>query len=255
MLGATGCERIDRSDLGCSENPEHPAELVGWWRFEEGTGATVSDSSGCGNTATMKNGGWGPGKDGGGLLMDGGNDSILTVPLSESLRSAANAITVMAWTYRTDEYNVAVIAHQYPALFFGFHGPQFKWAFRTHLGRVSRLAKRIGFPRSSRADCYADPKHRADLDRWIHLAASYDGSRARLFVDGTEICSRPVVGAIRMSDSPLTLSGYLDGNGDIVDEISGTLDDVRIYNRALTDEEIRTIYLDSIASDATHPPD
>ena len=37
------------------------------------------------------------------------------------------------------------------------------------------------------------------------------------------------------------MSGYLDDSGRIIDEITGRLDDVRIYNRALSPTEIRSI--------------
>ena len=151
------------------------------------------------------------------------------------------------------------MAHAYPALFFGFHGAQFKWQIkeepdRTLLARavrkfgpVRRAARRLGLSFEYEASCYADPKYRAELDRWIHIAATYDGSTARLYADGIEICSRPNSGAIRVADSPFTISGYFDESGEIVDEITGKLDDVRIYNRALTEANIRDVYSKGMA--------
>jgi hypothetical protein len=44
-----------------------------------------------------------------------------------------------------------------------------------------------------------------------------------------------------MPDGPLTLAAYLDKQGAIVDEITGRVDDVRIYDRALSSDEIRAL--------------
>jgi hypothetical protein len=212
---------------GCDANHDAQAGLVAHWSFDEGAGDHASDASGHGNDATIQGGGWGDGHEGRALQMPGGNTGIVMVPLSDSLRSTADGITIMAWTYRTAQHNVAIVSHGYPALFFGFHGAQFKWQFTRANGRV--------------AACYADPKYVASSDRWIHVAATYNGWIARLYADGVEICSRWAWGPLAMPEAPFTMSGYLDDSGEIVDELTGRLDDVRIYARALSPNEIRKI--------------
>lgn len=202
-------------------------DLVAWWRFDEGVGPIAADASGHGNVATLQNGGWGAGRSGAALAMNGGDDGIVTASLSPSLRATADEITIMAWTYRTAEHNVAVVSHGYPELFFGFHGPQFKWQVHRANGRST--------------ECYADKKYVAGLNRWIHLAATYNGRSAKLYADGVEICSRWAWGSIAMPATPFTISGYLRKDGQIVDEITGRIDDVRIYARALSGEEIRAV--------------
>jgi hypothetical protein len=236
MLILTGCDRpsVDGSSQQLAKAAVYDAHLdsslVGYWKFDEGEGVTASDSSGNGNTATIVNGGWGNGKIGGALHMDGGNNSIVTVPLTDALRSTAESVTVMAWAYRTAPHNVDIIGHGYPALFLGFHGLQFKWQIKKTGGTM--------------ASCYADPKYRATLNQWFHLAGTYDGRTARLYVDGVQICSTwPWLSrSIEMPEVPFTISGYLGDSGEIVDEISGKIDDVRIYNRVLSADEVREIY-------------
>jgi Concanavalin A-like lectin/glucanases superfamily len=198
--------------------------LVGWWKLDETQGLSAADSSGNGNSGTVLNGDWGAGADGGALLLDGSGDSVVTVPLSDTLRATATGITVTALAFRTAEHNVALVAHGYPTLFFGFHGSQFKWQISLENGRG--------------ASCYADRKYRADLGRWYHIAATYNGWVARLYVDGEEICKDWTWGSIRMPDTPFTIGSYLDDHGKIVDEMSGMIDDVRIYDRALSAREI-----------------
>ena len=211
----------------CARPSDPSRHLVAWWKFDDAAGAVAADASGHANDGRIVAGAWGAGRSGGALEMPGGNTGIVIVPMSPSLRSTAHEITLMAWTYRTATHNVAIVSHGYPALFFGFHGAQFKWSFRRANGRMT--------------SCYADPSHAADLDRWIHVAATYDGWVARLYADGVEICRRWSFGDIDMPDAALTLSGYMDGSGHIVDEITGRLDDVQIYDAALTANQIREL--------------
>jgi hypothetical protein len=230
ILVLAGCDTSSTEGVSPKPGKAAAGDLVGWWKFDEEGGTTVSDSSGNDNTATIVNGGRSAGKIGNALQMDGGNDSIVTIPLSDSLRSTADSITVMGWAYRTAEHNVDLVGHGFPPLFLGFHGPRFKWQIQNTAGK--------------KASCYADRKYHADLNRWFHLAGTYDGRTARLYVDGEEICSvRPGSGGpIKMPEVPFTISGYLDKQGKIIDEITGKIDDVRIYNGVLSAEKIRDIY-------------
>jgi hypothetical protein len=213
----------------CTTPPDQA--LVGWWKFDDAHGLSAADSSGHGNSATVVNGEWSTGANGGALLLDGSGDSVVTVPLSDTLRATASGITIAALAFRTEEHNVALVAHGYPTLFFGFHGSQFKWQISLQNGRSGT--------------CYADRKYRAELDRWYHVAATYNGWVARLYVDGEEICKDWTWGSIKMPETPFTIGSYLDGDGKIIDEMSGLIDDVRIYNRALSASEIRALATDS----------
>ena len=97
-----------------------------------------------------------------------------------------------------------------------------------------------------------------DSNRWIHVAGTYDGSRMRLYVDGVEIGSKPLAGQVQVNtclsweppggvcvtDNPVTIGGEENGSlPRVVDgEFDGRIDEVRLYNRALSAAEILTIY-------------
>lgn len=202
--------------------------LVARWTFDEGRGTTADDDSNHHNTATLHGGTWAPGLDGSALAMDGGNDDIVTVAASESLEHTRRHITVSAWARRSALHNVALVSHGYPQLFFGFHGTQYKWQVRNRWGHV--------------AACYADPRYQAGPDRWLHVAGTYDGLAVRLYANGEPICRRWQIGAIDASEAPWTLSGYRNRDGAIVDEMSGLIDDVRIYDRALSAVEVHALF-------------
>ena len=229
------------------------AGLVGRWRFEEGSGQIAHDSSGNSNDGTFHDnngnpvdGGWGAGDFAGTLAMDGGDDGIVVIPMSDSIRAIKDKVTVMAWTYRTDRHNVAVMAHDYSnSLFFGYHEfkdestdpptlirPVFKWDIHNDKG--------------DNAACWTPTPalKNQPTDHWYHLTGVYDGQNAILYVDGQEICRDALTGNLLIADKPITLSGFLNGGSGpaLTDEITGNLDDVRLYDRALSPEEIRTIY-------------
>jgi len=70
-------------------------------------------------------------------------------------------------------------------------------------------------------------------DRWTHYLGTYDGSQIQLFVDGTLVAATKAVGRIPRSDAPL----YLGALGPHVRVLDGELEDVRIWDRALSARE------------------
>src|SRR5439155_11542233 len=83
---------------------------------------------------------------------------------------------------------------------------------------------------------------------WAHLAATYDGATMRLYVNGVQVASRAQTGAIATSTNPLQIGGdSLYGQ-----YFAGRIDEVRIYNRALSAAEIQS---DMSSALGAGPPD
>jgi hypothetical protein len=74
------------------------------------------------------------------------------------------------------------------------------------------------------------------LNAWSHLAATYDGETLRLYVNGTEIGSTSVSGPIPTSAGPLRIGG----NSIWGEWFKGFIDDVRVYDVALTPGQIES---------------
>ena len=70
---------------------------------------------------------------------------------------------------------------------------------------------------------------------WAHLAATYDGATMRLYVNGVQVASRAQTGAIATSTNPLQIGG----DSIYGQYFAGRIDEVRIYNRALSVAEIQ----------------
>ncbi len=235
--------------------------LVLHLEFEENSGSTASDSSINGNDATIYNvsdngatkvpstTNWTSGLFGGAIQMDGYefvSNTIVDVPYDASFAPIENSVTVMAWVNRSDlQYNVGIMAHDYPALFFGFHNSLYKWEFPTDSG--------------DSVNCYAGY---SPADEWVHIAATYDGTTARLFANGVEICTQQASGNIEINPttpnfSSFTTSGFYEKRGvaelsglvsytpngsGVTDEITGKIDELKVYNKALGAEEIKLFY-------------
>jgi hypothetical protein len=72
------------------------------------------------------------------------------------------------------------------------------------------------------------------VDTWSHVAATYDGATHRLYVNGAPVASVSRTGKIGTSPKPLRIGG----NSVFGEWFSGTIDEVRVYNRALTAAEV-----------------
>jgi hypothetical protein len=74
------------------------------------------------------------------------------------------------------------------------------------------------------------------LNVWTHLALTFDGTTMRMFVNGTQVSTRALSAAAAVSTGALRIGG----NSVWGEYFKGLIDEVRIYNRALTATEIQT---------------
>lgn len=75
---------------------------------------------------------------------------------------------------------------------------------------------------------------------FAHLAGTYDGERMRLYVDGVLEADVAQDGPIRGTEIPLLLGQMLPGQADF--NFPGVIDDVRVYNVALSDDQVRLLF-------------
>jgi hydrogenase maturation factor HypE len=73
------------------------------------------------------------------------------------------------------------------------------------------------------------------VNTWTHVASTYDGTTLRMFVNGTQVATRAVTGAMPASGDPLRFGG----NAIWGEWFTGRLDEIRVYNKARTAAEIQ----------------
>jgi len=205
-----------------SNSAQQPSGLVAYYGFDEGSGTSVTDGSGSGNGGTISGATWTPiGRYGSALSFDGSND-IVSVPDAASL-DLTTALTLEAWVYPTALSGWrTVLQKDVPG--------ELSYSLYAH-DNVPRPAGyvRVGTASQSVAGAAALP-----LNAWTHLAFTYDGATLRLYQNGEQVGSRALTGAITTSSLPLTIGG----NAAWGEHFAGRIDEVRLYNRALTAAEI-----------------
>jgi hypothetical protein len=195
--------------------------LVAAYSFDEGTGTTVADASGTGNGGAIGTATWSTlGKNGNALSFNG-TSARVTVPDAPSLR-LTNAMTLEAWVFPTKRSTVwrDVI----------FKGDDYFLMSSTHVS--SRPAVGGNF---SGTNAYLNGPSALTSNRWTHLAATYDGTTLRLYVNGAQVATRSQTGTLATSSNPLNIGGDTIYN----QYFAGRIDDVRLYNTARSAVQIQ----------------
>ena len=196
--------------------------LVGAYPFDEGAGATTADASGFSNSGTLQGAVWtGGGKFGGALAFNGtGARVVIADAVSLDLVSG---MTLEAWVQPTIvPAGWSTIVHKETD------------AYYLAAGSVSNVPAAGGTVGAGDANVYAASPLAANA--WTHLAATYDGTTFRLYVNGAQVSSQAASGALVSSSGPLSIGG----NGPYGEYFNGRIDEVRIYDRALSATEIAT---------------
>jgi Concanavalin A-like lectin/glucanases superfamily len=96
---------------------------------------------------------------------------------------------------------------------------------------------------------HADARRSDPVNRWSHLALTYDGASLRLYLNGAQVASRAVSGDIKRTKNPL----WIGGNHPYGEYFDGLIDEVRVYDRVLTPSELRAEMSTPIASSEASP--
>ncbi len=218
--------------------------LVGWWKAD----GDARDGSGNGNNGTWQNGeAYAAGISGRAFQFDGMDDMVV-VPDSPSLRP--EQLTVAAWVKFA-----SLESQRYGALvdFPGYQYIIFKRNPRLGSFEDFSLIKAgnpdgvfwIGVaPEATMQGNGAASLTRVVAGQWYHVAATYDGSAIRLYVNGVMEGEVPYAYPLYHSSQPLVIGRSGEEIHDAA--FNGLIDDVRIYNRALSCVEIEALYVNAL---------
>ncbi len=201
--------------------------LVASYNFNEGTGTAVTDGSGSGNTGSIFQATWyTTGKFGKALNFDGSNDYV-SVNDSSSL-DLTNKMTLEAWVRPTANsgWRTVMMKENGNEMSYGMYA-------RESSNRPSAWM-RLNPTSGSSQSAGATPG--LTLNAWSHMAATYDGTSLKLYINGTLRATTNQSGSMYVSSSPLKFGG----NAVWGEYFAGQLDEIRIYNRTLTPSEIQT---------------
>ena len=189
--------------------------LVGWWKFDEGSGDIAIDSSSNEFDIPLQDNLWADGIFGGAVHFPGQGQGQRS-----GFVYSNNVITVCAWVWH-EAFRAGQVERYVTA------EPEIAVIRKEADGRLHFYVNVGGGLRHL---------HVADVlteGRWHHVAGTWDGSTQRLYLDGVEIANQKLSGAlgttsgVRLSNTPEPLNGMLD--------------DARIYDRALTQQDISVV--------------
>ncbi len=202
-------------------DPAPPSGPVAAYSFDDGAGSQLTDATGNGRTGTISGATWSAEGHTGKALSFDGVDDIVTVADHSSL-DMTSEFTVESWI-RPDTLSAwrEVILKEAPpdTLAYGLY---------TSSPGGTR-------PSAWTAGGYAFSSQSIPTGSWTHLAATYDSGTMRIYVNGT------LTGTGTNVAEPASTAGALRIGANSIwpeEAFDGLIDDVRIYDRALTASEI-----------------
>ena len=208
--------------------PIYDPNLIGWWKFDEGSGVMALDGSGYDNNGKlMRNTQWITGYDGDALKFDGigayvncGNADILNVDVF-SVSFWCNIASTQTWNHMVSK---------------GQHGASgspgsVNWGIMMYESQETILFET--YNDTGWTGITAD----TTIGQWHHVVATYDGDTMQLYHDGELLSSTSGIGILLDKNRPLLIGARSDA-ASAGGYFNGSIDDVRFYNKVLTQDEV-----------------
>jgi hypothetical protein len=201
-----------------SPSPDIITGLAAAYAFNEGTGSVAADSSGSGNRASLISATWTSGKYGNALSFNG-SSSFAYAGVS-GLPGINQPMTISCWIYIPSRYTSAktILALANPAL-----------RASVQLGHKNYQSGVLSY-----GDNWIVVGRIPSLGLWNHLGYVFDGTQNRYYVNGTLIGTSTITN----SSAPVTsfqIGRWIGGS----EYFRGSIDDLRIYRRALSQDELK----------------
>ncbi len=193
--------------------------LVAHWKFDDGSGNTATDSAGINHGTLYGDPTWTAGRINGALNFDGAEDYVSVGPVAPLI---GNTVTAQAWI-RTSEFGGIwnPVLTQNAGNGYYFYISSGRPAFYIVVGA---------------AYVQAISPDTINPNEWYHVAGTNDGSNLKLYVDGQLRGSDNSTGFLGVSSN-----AYIGFEPSSSLYFNGLIDDVRIYNRAVSESEFQDI--------------
>lgn len=231
--GCVTSGRLSRLSAGADSRGQVLADgVVGFWRLGEGSGTTAADETGA-NPGTYQGG---PTLGVAGALLSNpntaasfnGSTQYVNVPSSSSL-NVSTGVTVEAWAKPAsmpglgNSGTIAMKATDPPYAYWLQVTDNDRAKFGVGVGGVNRPISAGGV---------------VSTGSWYHLVGTYDGSIERLYVNGLLVASQALAGAV-----DIVAGNFRIGTTRATEWFNGAIDEVAVYNRALTPAQVQAHYL------------
>ena len=216
---------------------------VGFWKFDETSGGTAYDSTSNAYNGTLSNGPtWNTAGEFNGSLLFDGTDSYVSGPTATAVKYKGAELTLSTWVYvyATETDGAYLISKPWNT-----STGQFNYGLSINGSRI------LSFSLQGTSTSYTLSAASAiSAGAWHHVAATVDGSKAvKLYIDGVLVNSGThTITAWAPTDSskPLVIGSkwtYSAGNYSST-TLDGKLDNVRLYDKALSSDDIHRLAID-----------
>lgn len=205
--------------FGNSENYPKPDTIVAKWTINEKTGKTTKDEiskvEGKLNVAT-----WAEGIEGGALQFNG-KDSYVEITEKTGL-AGSEEMSISAWVSTEDIKNGQIVGIGKNGLYLDENNG---WRISFKIDN-----KNFGIEWGEERD--------PNMKKWYHLVGTYNGSSIDIYVNGKKKKSLPKTGKLTIEDDSIYI-GSSEGTSKF---FNGKIDDVILFNKALTQQEVQALY-------------
>jgi len=210
---------------------------VGWWRFEEYSGTIANDSSGNGHHGTLLGTPeWVSGPEGFGGALAFNPDGCMGVDCGIfDPTNGTGQFTVALWAF----WDGTGSSQHFITKSNGWGADTMMFQFELWGAHETAIyTDRVGV---SYAPAGSVPFSIMPKNEWVHLALTFDGSNAILYLNGVDE-EGPKPFSIGPNIDAMVEIGYNSNRPTISERtFQGTLDEVCIYGRSLTEQEIQTV--------------
>ena len=226
--------------------PSTSGVLVAAYAFDEGTGATLADASGNGHTGTIQGATWASGGKYGHALTFPGTSNSVTIKNSALLDIAGAGLTLEFWVNPTDisGRDEVLVAKGWQAG--AMVAPWYQYGIEFS-GDRKQLDLYLGF---SGGVGVGPISLTPATGSWTHVAFTYDGAMIRGYVNGVQQVAVPETRSLQARGTDLLLGA----DAALGQPYLGLLDELRIYNRALTATELQADMVSPVGGSAQLPP-
>ncbi len=203
-----------------------PDDLISHWRFDEASGTVVSDSAGTNHG--VSDGNW---TDGMALsAADFAGSDVVTCPNDNTL-NLSNDFTISLWVKLNPTQPGALINKG------SVSAADTNGSYTLYYDPTADGSLTLTLRKDDNATTKSVTVSSFSADDWTHIVATFKSPKMRLYVNGShpEVTGGFSVSSLYVNSGDLAIGGFADGTHTI----SGSIDDVRIYDRALDQSEIQ----------------
>jgi hypothetical protein len=220
---------------GLAAAPAGDPTLVGWWKLDDGAGSLAADASGNGNNGTITGASWVAGHIGGALSFNGSSNVVsMGKPAALNLTHVG---TIACWVKYDN--TTAAGSSKWPMILgngdWDADVNGYLFALNSEAGNEGQVIFEI---LNGSGGVFVVSTAKYGNSAWHHLCGTWNGSALTLYVDGVSVGTTPQTADAVSGANPFVIGR----NAAAADGFfAGSVDDVRVYNRALSATEVAAL--------------